>query len=274
MLLGVTLEDSVGNRIIHPVPLLPPIPTSSPQVVRVLDRIRFQLECESDDLAEFCWFAREYPRCYRYHLDCAEHRLRSIHEILRQVHAELAPTVKKDVRLFAVSAGDMRVQRVYWDFESFLSEVNIALDLLARVAGTAYPQQMPPNFNKFCKKEGDSGVLGVMKRARLRWVSRLKDYRDCFTHYTPVDTMLWIGLVQCSDGFHFRAKLPVNPNVREILGFRYARRVELFRYACTIWRHMMALDRAVALEIGRSFRSGDYPKRTSNLFFVGRRDRD
>ena len=29
----------------------------------------------------------------------------------------------------------------------------------------------------------------------IGWVNRMKDYRDCFVHYTPVDTMLSIRMV-------------------------------------------------------------------------------
>jgi hypothetical protein len=137
------------------------MPASSPDIVRVPDRIRSQLEDldrkdDSDKYDEFSWFAREYPRCYRHHLDCAEHRLRSVHSLFCEIHAELARKILGNPTLFAVGITDRRVQRIYWDFESFLSEINIALDLLARVAGTAYPQQMPISFNRFCKKDGDS----------------------------------------------------------------------------------------------------------------------
>lgn len=243
----------------------------------MLDRIRFRLDQihqDSHDYSEFTWFAREYPRCYRYHLDCAEHRLRGIRRHFEDIHNELAPRVAESPTLFGIASSNHQVQRIYWDFESFLSEVNIALDLLARVAGTAYRDQMPTSFNRFCKKTGNDGLLRIMKRAQTMWVRRLKDYRDCFTHFTPVDTLLSVGLVQYSDGFHIRAKLPVNPNVREILGFRFSRRTEVLRYCFTVWRRMTALDRATATWIARAFRQGEYPKRTSRLFFLGRRTRE
>jgi len=80
-------------------------------------------------------------------------------------------------------------------------------------------------------------------------VNRLKDYRNCFTHYTPVDTMLVVTLRRYADGWEFRAKLPVNPNVREILGFRFSRRLELLRYALSVYRNVVAFDQAVAQTI-------------------------
>jgi hypothetical protein len=269
---------AIGNRSVMPVPRLPALRVlTSPEVVRVLDRIRFRLDDidtqnSSDEHSEFTWFAREYPRCYRHHLNCADYRLRAISDRYHQILADLTPMVIENNATVQVSISDERVQKIYWDFESYLSEINIALDILARIAGTAYEEEMPPNFNRFCKKDGDAGILGVMKRARRQWVKGLKDYRDCFQHYTPVDTLLSLSLSQRRDGFEIRGKLPVNPNVREIIGFRFSRRVELFRYARKVHRNMSALDKAVAREFCRAFAQGDYPKRISNLFFVGRRE--
>lgn len=274
-----TQIEATGDRTVKPVPGLPPLRAlTSPKVVRVLDRIRSHVDerdakDSSAKYAEFSWFAREYPRCYRYHLDCADFRLKTIWGNYAEIHTELTSEVSQKPSVFQVALSDKRVQRIYWDFESYLSEINIALDLLARIAGTAYEQEMPSNFSRFCKKEGNDGLLRVMKRAQQRWVRALKDYRDCFVHYTPVDTLLGLSLTLYADGFEIRGKLPVNPNVREILGFRFSRRVELFRYARAVHRHMTALDRAIAKEIARAFARGEYPKRTSNLFFVGRRER-
>jgi len=108
---------------------------------------------------------------------------------------------------------------VYWNFESFLSEVSIALDL------------------------------------------------------TPVDTTLIVVLRRYPDKWELRAKLPTNPNVRDILGFRYSRRVELLRYALRVYGELMALDRAVARTVWGLYRQKKYPVRKDRLFFVGRRER-
>jgi hypothetical protein len=262
---------------------LPPFRILSPEVVRVLDRIRLEID-EKDtnqNNAEFSWFVREYPRCYRYHLDCADFRLKTIWNLYREIHSNLSRESgdenesddAKEGILVQIAVSDERVQRIYWDFESFLSEINIALDLLARVAGTAFVDEMPVSFNRFCKKDGNRGLLGIFKKAQTRWVRRLKDYRDCFIHYTPIDTLLSVSLFRRGDAFEIRGKLPVNPNVREILGFRFSRRVELLRYACAVHRNMTAFDRAVAANIDHAFGAGEYPKRVSNLFFVGKRER-
>lgn len=262
------------DRFVHPVPALPRFSDRSPEVVRTLDRIRSELasnDSPEDDprLGEFTWFAREYPRCYRHHLECAEFRLRSIHDLVSEIHTELAQSVESNPHMFGCSVSDLRVKRVYWDFESYLCEINNALDLLARISGLVYRRQTPPNFNRLCKtSEGQTAMLSIMQGAKSHWVTRMKSYRDCFTHFTPIDTMLSVELEQYADGFHIRAKLPVNPSAREILDFRYSRRVELLRYAITVWRHMSALDRAIAKQIAADYSKGAYPARTTGLFRV------
>jgi hypothetical protein len=68
------------------IPELPPLLPGSPEVVRTFDRIRRMLD-DRDEFAEFCWFAREYPRCYRFHFNGAEFRLTSIHTVMSALHA-------------------------------------------------------------------------------------------------------------------------------------------------------------------------------------------
>ncbi|MEW5980141.1 MAG: hypothetical protein AB1898_30470 [Acidobacteriota bacterium] len=242
----------------------------SPEVVQVLDRVRFEL-ADQNEYSEFCWFAREYPRCYRFHMDGADFRLGSVHRALTELSNHLAALAINDDRTFEFSCGNATAHQVYWDFESFLSEVNVALDLLARVVGPAFAQESPPSFNKLCKKTGDHPLLVEFRRAQTRWVQRMKDYRDCFIHYTPVDTMLMVTLTKYPTGWEFRAKLPNNPNVREILGFRYSRKVELLRYAITVHRNMAAFDKRVAAIIERKYSAGEFPVRRDHLFFVGAR---
>jgi hypothetical protein len=246
------------------------------RLVRVLERIRFELTKShpGEEMDEVARFVREYPRAYRYHLACADFRLETISHLYLELHHELAAKVTGDLGLFEVSLNDRRVQRIYWDFESFLTETSIALDLLVRIAGICYKDEMPPSFNRFCRRSepGDS-LLALFHSSQIKWVNRLKDYRDCFTHYTPVDTMLSICMVRRKNGWETRCKIPSNPNEREIQRFRFPLRDGLLRFAFSVRRNMQKLDNDVALHIGRGYEEGRYPKRTRGLFFVGRRER-
>jgi hypothetical protein len=224
---------------------------------------------------ELAWFIREYPRAYRYHLACADFRLETICQLYRELHRELAAKIKVEFDQFEVAQSDRRVQRIYWDFESFLTETGIALDLLTRIAGTSYKNEIPPNFSRFCRKsDPDDSLLAVFHTAQEKWVKSLKDYRDCFMHYTPVDTMLSIRMVRRKRGWETRCKIPSNPNEREILRFRFPLRAELLRYAFSVRRNMHKLDRDVGAHIERAYKEGCYPQRTRGLFSVGRRERN
>lgn len=252
-------------------PRLPEFLRASPEIVLVYDRIRFALS-DQDDFGEFCWFAREYPRCYRFHVDGAEFRLRSVHSLMQRTCARLVEDAGgKNAGCYSLGISDRSVEQIYWDFESFLSEISVALDLMARVVGPAFRQQTPPSFNRICKWPERHPILDELRTAQTKWVNRLKDYRDCFVHYTPVDTMLTVSLDQYRTGWEFRAKLPANPNVREILGFKYSRRTELLRYAISTYRHFRSLDRRVARHVWRLYRAGEFPQRRQHLFFVGAR---
>jgi hypothetical protein len=261
------------STLIGAVPVLPTlVEGKSPQVVLAMDRIRRDLE-DTPDFDEFCLFAREYPRCYRFHFDGATFRLRSMHTCLSLIHKKLATQDNSRESTFEVGLFDPRVNQLYWDFESYLSEVNVALDLLARVVGPAFKQQSPPSFNKLCKQSQQHVLLNHFRRAKMRWVNRLKDYRDCFMHYTPVDNRPVVMLRRYSTGWELHTRLPVNPNVREMLGFKFSRRVDLMRYAITTYKHLTSFDRAIARSVLRLYRTGDFPVRKTHLFFVGQRTR-
>lgn len=259
------------KNIIH-LPNLPKL-NESLQVVKTLDDIRFEIDKndEEGELFEFTWFIREYPRIYRYHLDCAEYRMLEIYkkyEESKEYFEECINKANQNTYEFALSNKSISV--MYWNFESFLSSINVALDILSRLVGTAYSEQTPVSFNKLCNKNLD-GLAVEFKKAKSVWVSRLKDYRDCFTHYTPVDTILTIHARLYSDGWEIRSKIPTNPNSRDILNFRYSRRTELLKYTISTYKHMMALDKLIAKRIKRLYRLNEYPKRTNNLFNIGSR---
>jgi hypothetical protein len=75
-------EENQGEAVTVPTGFedFPPTPEfddlTSPAVVLFHDKVRRDLE-DLEDFAEFCWFAREYPRCYRFHFNGAKFRLKS-----------------------------------------------------------------------------------------------------------------------------------------------------------------------------------------------------
>lgn len=257
---------------IVPLPNLPKFSDDrSPKIVQVFDRIRFDLD-KNDEYAEFCLFAREYPRCYRYQIDCAEFRLKGIYQKYRTAHAYFTHELRKEgENYFKMAYSNQQTYETYWDFEAFLSAINTALDLLARIVGTAYHEQMPLSFNKLCNKKNLNGPANILKKAQKIWVSRMKNYRDCFIHYTPVDTFPDISANCYSYGWEVRGKLPTNPNIRDIFGFKFSRRVELLKYAISVFKHMCALDSAVSKEIYKLYKAKQFPKRVNDLFFLGKR---
>ena len=264
-------NTSMSAHVLLPLRLLPKISKASPEVVRLLDKIRFELDAD-DSMAEFCWFAREYPRVYRHHFGHVEHRLKSIHHRYQKAHDHFSVELPKaDANCFGMSTSSIETLIVYWDFEAFLTAISAALDVLARVVGTAFNEHTPPSFNRLCKNRELGGCVEILRSAQVRWVSRMKDYRDCFVHYTCVDTMLTFCCNQYPDGFELRCRLPSNPNVRDIMGFKFSRRLDVLRYACLTYKNLIALDRAIARQLHKDYRSGTFPKRTSNLFFLGTR---
>jgi hypothetical protein len=260
------------TMIIKPLPQLPDLTRRQPAVVAALDHVRSALD--DDEHAEFYWFAREYPRNYRYHLDHAAHRLRSIYRNYQRCRAEFSTQLKdSSANTFEMSSARHHTYEIYWDFEAYLNTLGAALDTLARITGLFYKQETPVSFNRLCAKKDLDGAVRILQSAQRRWVNRLKDYRDCLVHYTPIDNMAMITCFRNAHGWEVWGRLPVNPNIREAGGFRYSRQVELLRYSLVTLRHVWALDRRMGREIRRAFRSGRFPMRHSNLFFVGTRHR-
>jgi hypothetical protein len=207
-------------------------------------------------------------------MDGAEFRVKSVHSLMQELRSHLIHRLgASHASTYELGTSDLSVQQVYWDFESFLCEISIALDLLARVVGPAFKEESPPSFNRLCKWSACHPLVDLFRQAQANWVSRMKDYRDCFTHYTPVDTLLMVVLRRYRDRWEVRAKLPINPNVRDILGFRFNRRTELLRYALGVYKQMAQFDRAVARLLWGLYRRGEFPLRKDRLFFVGRREK-
>ena len=100
-------------------------------------------------------------------MDCAEFRIETIAALYGELHKELVLRLD-DVRPPLDSQSDIRVKRIYWDFESFFYRIGIALDLLARIVGAAYKQEMPPSFSRLSRKEIPKLILFLRFSILLR----------------------------------------------------------------------------------------------------------
>ncbi len=199
--------------------------------------------------------------------------MKAIHQKYSLIKTQEADYINTENKSFHISVSNSVTHQIYWDFEAYLMAMNSALELLARVVGVAYSEQTPVSFNKLCSKNTLDGPVALLRAAKKRWVNKFKDYRDCFVHYVPVDNKVYVEFIQKNSNILLRCKLPTNPNIRTVEGFRYSINTEVYKYASTLYRHMSALDKAVARDIMKLYKAGKFPKRTKNLFFIGQRTR-
>ncbi|NWO11959.1 hypothetical protein HLV40_16390 [Chromohalobacter salexigens] len=169
-----------------------------------------------------------------------------------------------------MSTSNSITYQIYWDFEAYLMALSAALDLMARVVGVSFADQTPVSFNKICAKKQLQGPVDTLRKAKERWVNRFKDYRDCFVHYTPADNRVYADVIPHGSESILRCKLPTNPNIRTVEGFKYSKKVEVLTYGATLYRHFSALDKAVAKDIMKLYKNNEFPKRTRTFFLSGR----
>lgn len=268
----------------------------SPSIVLIMDKIRFELENKNDDqFSEVCWFLREYPRIFRHHFECLEYRLENIYKIYIEAYNEFKNRLDNEndelpifkncnlssdeikmlskAELMEMSFSSIKTKVMYWEFESLLSAANISLDIMTRILSTAFKEQLPPNFSKACKTEEDTnGIIAFLKAEKNSWVSKLKDYRDCFTHYTPVDTLLSIKAILENDEWFIYGKLPINPNERDITKFEYDYNIDVLKYSLSIYEKLKIFDKSISSKIENMYSNGLYPVKINNLFNIGRRE--
>ena len=196
-----------------------------------------------------------------------QHRLKCIHKQYTTFHAAFSGKLSEaGDEMFQIKLSDETVYSIYWDFEALLNAVSSGLDVLARILSTAYKGDILSKFEKLARKDDFGGYSALLQKARSSWVKHLKDYRNCFVHSTSVDTLLSCSCTRYSNGWQVRCKLPINPNTRDIVYFRWSRQCEVLQKAIAIYRHWVALDRRIAIQLERDFRAGIYPVRTENLF--------
>lgn len=258
----------MNKTLVLPLPPPPQVFQHSPEIVRILDKIRFKIDYK-DEMTEFSWFAREYSRAYRHHIFHAEFRLTTVYTHYKKAHKNLLDTHESFSNNLITTGSNKNVSRLYWDFESFLQALCSSLDLLARISGTAYKITTPITFTRFCKTAPEHSITNLFREADNRWARRMKSYRDCFVHYTPADTLLLLQIHRWKNGWGLYSAIPSNPQAKDIMRFRHNRQSELLRYMLTTWRHVRAFDKKLAEAIWKEFRHGKYPLRFTNLFTVG-----
>lgn len=147
------------------------------------------------------------------------------------------------------------------------------MDILARIAGIAYTEQTPVSLTKISKKKELSGIVDLFRVAQIEWINDMKDYRDCFVHYTPVDSQVYVTIYRLKKNWKMWCKIPTNPNVRSGDSFIFSKRRDLLRYSITVYENLMKLDLLIAKRIEQLYESGEFPKRINNLFNIGQRGR-
>lgn len=265
----------MSNEIIINIPDIPELKLESPEIVKVLDTMRYEIGRRGDEWQEFYWFAREYPRFYRYHLDNVKFRLRSISELYKFHKKDFIKSYSgKDLKdCFEISVSTMRSFQIYWEFESLLGALCSSLDLIARISGLAYEQQTPVSLNKISGKKELVGLVDIFRTAKDKWINRLKDYRDCFVHYVPVGSRVYVTLIREKNNWKMWCKIPVNPNVREVDRFEFSEDLDLLEYSFKLYKNLLSLDKKVANMIEELYNQNQFPKRISNLFYIGQRQR-
>jgi hypothetical protein len=199
----------------------------------------------------------------------------SLYEAAHTYTSEALSETPDDQTLLSFFNEQAPVEHLYWDFEAFLGAISSALDVLARIVGLAFDRQTPPSFNKLCAKRDLDGPVSILRLAQREWVETLKDYRDCFVHYTSVDTHpgLYFEIKYGRKTCYLHARLPSNPNARDITEFRFRPAIDVLHYTIGVYRQMICLDQVIAKELLALYDCGAYPKRFRFLFGVGRRER-
>jgi hypothetical protein len=261
----------MNNNIIE-IPKIQTIKNDELLIVKKLDGIRFDIEEKGDEYFEFYWFAREYPRFYKYHIDNIKFRLNTIKN-LYEFHQKEFLKIKKSDAIYEMSVSVAKSPQIYWEFEAFLNAISAALDVVSRISGLAYAEQTPISLNKITKKKELIGIVDVLRKAKTDWIDEMKDYRDCFVHYTPVDSKVYVTVYKSTKSWKMWCKIPTNPNIRNAEKFKFSKKRDLLSYSNNIFKRIIKLDKQIANTISELYSHQEYPKRIDNLFNIGQRSR-
>ena len=159
---------------------IPLFKDSSPKIVLIYDKMRFELEeVDYEKHAEFYWFAREFPRYFRYHFDNIEYRLTKVHN-LYSLHLEEFKNEydeKRNENCHHMAISNSYTFQIYWEFEALLNAISAALDILARISGLEFIEQTPVSLNNLAKKKDLFGVVEILRNAKLDWIDEISTVR-------------------------------------------------------------------------------------------------
>ena len=261
----------MNNNTIE-IPKIQAIKNHQLLIVKKLDEIRFEIEEKGDEYFEFHWFAREYPRFLRYHIDNIKFRLNTIGKLYELHKKELLDKNKSD-EIYEMAISSEKSTQIYWEFEAFLNATSAALDIISRISGLAYSEQTPIALNKITKKKELTGIVDILRKAKTDWIDEMKDYRDCFVHYTPVDSRVYVTVYKSTKSWKMWCKIPTNPNIRNAEKFEFSKKRDLLSYSNNIFKQIIKLDKQIAEKISELYINKEYPKRIENLFNIGQRSR-
>lgn len=156
--------------------------------------------------------------------------------------------------------------QIYWEFEALLNAANTAIDMLTRIAGLASQKQVPITFSKLLKKEDPSEIINILASAKEEWIDRMKNYRDCFVHCTPVDSRVYVVIYRLSKSWKMWCKIPTNPNARDPMSYKFSKKVDLLRYAHGVYHNLISFEAKLSIKIEELYNNGEYPMRINKLF--------
>lgn len=259
------------------------IETIFPKIDTILNPIRFALE-KDENYYEVSWFLREYPRIFRHHFMHFEYRLQRIILLYKQIANELLEEINEKSNesipisninlsnIIDISISNEKTNILYWEFESLLSSANISIDVMTRIISPSIKNQLPPTFNKACKFNRENNeILEYFKTIKNEWVDTLKSYRDCFTHYAIPDTLLSVTAINKDSKFFIYAKIPTNPDVRDITCFKFDDEIDVLSYSLQLHQKLISFDKTVSELIQNLYQQNKFIIRTSNLFSVGKK---
>lgn len=144
---------------------------------------------------------------------------------------------------------------LYFEFDSLLSKARRSLDRLGTIAWMHYPppkgRALPNSFKDQLRDLRTSMPSEVFQKLDSFWQSsgrKLKDYRDCAHHFTPLDVLGCSATVKrgTHSAFTVHAPIPDNPSARSRKAFVYKQELDALTYGWETANEVLGLYQALA----------------------------